>query len=155
MARKISTLKQLRTALRSISLSEFMQLTRQGRIAYGALFDELEDSFQAEEEPDAPSLPAPEEIRRLPSSPPTGGASLYPREGFCRLQPPQEGVPIAPWVAMLAMMGVDNPEAYLAGQRELWARGGALQNLRMSGLAFSDPPDTARQPNLGADLYLG
>jgi hypothetical protein len=143
MARtKISTLKQLRSALRSLTLSEFMLLTRQGRAAYGALFDELEETFTDE---DPASLPPPEEPRRL-SAPP-----------YHKLQPLPPDQPVAPWAAALSTMGIEihSAEGALQGQRDLWAKGSALKTLREAGLAFEDQPSIPPPPGAGAgDLHV-
>ncbi len=162
----ISTLKQLRSALRTMTLSEFMQLSPHGRSAYGALYDELEADYGE----DAPALPAPDpEPKRLPSRPPVQG-SLYPQSPSL---PPANSMPPAPgawfkmrpldgdqepkpWARALSIMGVDEEVAndVLLGGREFWATDGSLHTLRNCGFQFETVSGPEKQANVGHDMYV-
>lgn len=152
MARtKISSLKQLHTALRSLSIAEFMRLSPHGRSAYGALFDELDV------EDEMPELPAPAP-RRLPSSPPVpapGQVSVFPPgEGFKHLQPVSRVEDVPGWARALVSLGFDSglAEDALLGRREVWVKGDTRTNMEAVGFTF-DPGESARVGNVHADVY--
>ncbi len=158
MARnRIANLKQLHTALRSLSIAEFMRLSPHGRAAYGALFDELAE----EDEPEL-ALPAPEPPRSLlprtrpPSNPPPVASVFPPGEGFKRVQPVANAADIGAWVRAATGLGLsqDLAEDALTGRREMWVRGRTRESMEQVGFTF-DPGEASRVANVTEDVYLG
>lgn len=159
MARnKISSLKQLYTALRSLSIAEFMDLSRQGRLAYGAMFDELREQFEKDDElalAGAPEMRALPRHTPVPSFPPGSIFSVAPPGGgFLKVQPVARVEDLPVWVRAAQTVGIDPGLAQdaLAGKRELWVTGDMRKIMEQVGFTF-EPGEAVKVANVGTDVY--